>query len=190
MPFEAATTVLRGDEYSTPEERFASAHAKVAERHAGKWLVLVAAAKFLRKRRGKAKGWAKSANLLSTVAHAVSSLPYWMQGDEELDTQEAWEARRKLRSDPQVLDALRLWWGAALRSVQSMEVGRASVGREDYFRLSRLLHKALLEAFDPADADACAAADWMTDAGGESEINQQRFEDCIFELAVSSTACP
>ena len=71
-----------------------------------------------------------------------------------------------------------------LRSVQSAgDVTRCTLDYDTYFRVSRLLHKAMIEEWDEEDANACAAEDWVTDSAGKAFICEERFKDCMFELA-------
>ena len=43
------------------------------------------------------------------------SIPYWRQGDDELDSSPNKEHRRRLREHPEVLSALKPWWDTAMR---------------------------------------------------------------------------
>eukprot|EP00966_Prymnesium_polylepis_P146839 3391737-Prymnesium_polylepis.1 len=52
-------------------------------------------------------------------AESLERTPYWMQGDEAMYSVEALEHRYALRNDPKVLQALQVWWEAALRSVRA-----------------------------------------------------------------------
>ncbi|KOO25169.1 hypothetical protein Ctob_001743 [Chrysochromulina tobinii] len=114
---------------------------------------------------------------------STDSRPYWMQGDESLNTKAAWAQRMKLRAHPAVLAKLQMWWECMIASVQSVDPERTTIDKASYVRVSRLLHKAIIEEWDEADATQCAEEDWKNDAGGRTSIDQGRFLDCVFELA-------
>ena len=118
----------------------------------------------------------------------LEAIPFWKQGDPDQDTAEAWDARRRLRHDPEVETKLELWWATALGSVQSdgSDLVR-SLNKDDYVRLSRLMHKAMIEVWDAEDAQMCAEEDWLTDAAGRPSIDKDKFLDCIFEARVAHT---
>ena len=178
MPFEAATTLI------SPGTD--GALLKNAERHASKWLGAIAYARLANTRSSTKQAQhaqAYLASVSSVTLIVTKELPFWAQHDPEMDTKMAWAARRRLRHDGLVIEKLQLWWDCALRSVTSADHAQTTLDRESYYRLSRLLHKAMIKEYDEADADACAAADWITDSRGKDEIDQERFFDCIFELA-------
>ena len=126
----------------------------------------------------------------------IASLEYWQQGDASLNTSEALRARFALRSHAGVVEALQLFWQAALRSVTTTtttttdqgEAAAAAVhapalGFEGYSMLLRRVYKALMDEWDEADADKCILDDWRNDAKGKSEIGREGLMDAMFELA-------
>jgi hypothetical protein len=177
MPFEAAT--------STDASAALEAVRQSAERHASKWM-RVAAAAHLGLLTRKRSAWKDRVDTVVNVINVANEMPYWQQCDEELDTKAAWEARAALRTHPLVVQKLDAWWQCALRSIRSGGGNAAAKDRIDraaYFRLSRLLHKAMIEEWDEADADRCATDDWAVDSAGKNYVERTRFQDCIFELA-------
>ena len=169
-----------GGAVSSEAVAVSSLHAvrKSAERHASKWMRVAAAAHLglaasAAAARARAQPPRPPARPARASRHAAtpgghvegeprgvkgmvavaSSLPYWQQFDEELNTKAAWAARRELRRHPLVVEKLSLWWECAQRSLQSSGArDRETLGRADYVRLSRLLHKAMLEEWDSDDA--------------------------------------
>ena len=192
MPFESSTSVVglarwRRKVNKNTANPGITAIVKSAEKHATKWMRISAAAHLglatssaVSIRRAPA-GAGSANNLL--IATAPAELPYWMQADEALNTKQAWAQRAKLRKHPAVVAKLELWWHCALRSVQSGDAARTTIDKHSYIRLSRLLHKAMINEWDEEDAAACAEQDWATDSNGRAVIDEKRFMDCVFELA-------
>jgi hypothetical protein len=85
-----------------------------------------------------------------------------------------------------VLAKLDLWWQCALRSLQSGGGEVSTLSYDAYKVISRLMHKAMIEEWDEDDAEQCAAEDWLTDSAGSPVMNEERFKDCMFELADAS----
>ena len=186
MPFETATTSVFGFDASSPkrsESNMSKAVVKSAERHATKWMRASAMAHLgLAIRPGGVPHQMKMPKS-EPKSGTTDSRPYWMQGDESLNTKAAWAQRMKLRAHPTVLAKLQMWWECMIASVQSVDPERITIDKASYVRVSRLLHKAIIEEWDEADATQCAEDDWKNDAGGRSSIDQGRFLDCVFELA-------
>ena len=194
MPFEAASSVIglarwRARTAASAAKQQAKFHVlndpvvravrTSVERHASKWARVQSVAHL-----GLAACAAiRSSSKAAPHTAAPGTVPYFLQMDAAMDTQSAWAARRRLRTHPLVLDKLRLWWDCALRSVQSGGSEHTGLDHDSYVRLSRLLHKAMIEEWDSDDADACAAEDWRLDSEGLAEIGEERFLNCIFELA-------
>jgi hypothetical protein len=183
MPFETATTSVFGLDASSPKRsksNVSEAVVKSAERHATKWMRASAMAHLgLAIRSDHQTKMPKSEH----KSGSTDSRPYWMQGDESLNTKAAWAQRMKLRAHPAVLAKLQMWWECMIASVQSVDPERTTIDKASYVRVSRLLHKAIIEEWDEADATQCAEEDWKNDAGGRTSIDQGRFLDCVFELA-------
>ena len=94
--------------------------------------------------------------------------------------------RAAARAHPLVVDALDLFWEAAVRTARS-QPGRAAapeeLQRRDYLTLWRLLYRALVETWDESEAQACAEEDWRVDVQGEAALERSRFHHALFELA-------
>ena len=189
MPFETATSGIIGIARWRKRHRdvagrdpAATAMVRSAERHATKWM-RVSAAAHLGLATNVRVPKSRSVSGSTIGASDTTQLPYWMQADEALNTKAAWGQRAKLRRHPEVVAKLDVWWQCALRSVQSGDAGCTTLDQQQYVRLSRLLHKAMIQVWDEEDAQACALQDWGTDAAGRTSIDEKRFHDCIFELA-------
>ena len=103
-------------------------------------------------------------------------------------------ARVALRQHPDVLDALRVWWTTARRSVEQR--GRAEMSeksemsREQYVLCSMKMYKALIMEWDEDDARESAVDDWQRDCHGRPTLSETDFFDAIFELAdIWTTGC-
>lgn len=121
-----------------------------------------------------------------TSNEELAALPYWQQGDTELNTAEALDLRGALRHEPAIVAELQVWWEAAQRSLQSGPDPTASaIPKADYLRMSRMLSKVMLSEadFDRDEAQAAAEEDWAEDAGGGDEMARERFMNGLFELA-------
>lgn len=118
------------------------------------------------------------------TAEALQALPFWVQGDADLNTQAALEARARLRKMPAINHELHKWWETAQRSMQSAgDSTRDELSRDEYIRLSRLLSKAMIPDFDSKEAQQAAVEDWASDASSEGHMPRGRFMDAIFEVS-------
>ena len=117
-------------------------------------------------------------------AQTLEEVPYWLQGDAALHTDEAIDARSKLRGHRLIVDELQRWWATAQRSMQSAgDLSAHAMPKAMYMRISLLLSKAMVPSFDAREAEEAAEEDWLDDSGGEPVLERTRFMDCIFELA-------
>ena len=114
--------------------------------------------------------------------HELAAVPFWAQGDAAMYTPEAIAARIQLRTHPDVITKLQLWWDTAIRSCGAGP-NALLLHKEAYMEVSRLLVKVLLPTFSPAEAEAAAEADWEADCRGKAALSRARFMDSVFELA-------
>jgi hypothetical protein len=125
----------------------------------------------------------------------AQNLPFWAQGNGDLNTQAALEARARLRNEPGLVTELQRWWETAQRSLQSVsDTSRDVLSRDEYLHLSRLLSKALTPKFDPSEAQLAAEEDWEVDSDVDGRMTRGRFMDAIFECArachAAALSCP
>ena len=115
-------------------------------------------------------------------------MPLWMQGDLSMNTKDAIMERSRLRQRPAIVAELQKWWETVGNSLRSgADSGIASVGKEEYIRIDRLMAKAMTADFSDKEAAAAAEEDWIEDSKGEDFLPRQGFMDGIFELACAST---
>ena len=192
MPFEAATSLVglarwkqRSQSHKQACDPTVHAVHTCMMHHAQKWAHVSSrlhlGLALMPRKRAAIETW--SAGVKTTAQARSTEVPYWQQSNRELDTQAMWDARLELRHHPTILPWLDRWWACAVCSLKGGDCAHPAIRRDAYVTMSRLHHKAMIEEWDEADADACAAADWETDAVGKSEIGEERFKDCIFELA-------
>lgn len=105
-------------------------------------------------------------------------IEYWQEGDKEMNTEEAWKARLKLRSHPAIQEELHRWWEVVRCSFQSGDV----VNFVGYARLQLCMYKTLLTPYNEEDAKGCAAAEWKKDCKGAKALDRVTFCDTIFEM--------
>jgi hypothetical protein len=116
---------------------------------------------------------------------------FWRQGDVSLHTEDVMKQRLALKQDPEVTEALHVFWLAVLRSVQSgdeaHEDASTTLHEEGYHIVFSDIYRALLEEWDPKDAHETIAEEWEEDTRGEGDLTRIGFYDCMFELADSWT---
>jgi hypothetical protein len=91
--------------------------------------------------------------------------------------------RSALRQDPAVLDALHMWWSAALVTKDAAEDGR--LAKLAYLAIQRKIYKVLSEEFDEKDALDCAEEDWTRDVQGLDFMGRESFTDGLFECVLA-----
>lgn len=154
---------------------------------------------WMRRRAGmrrKLRASVSSADAVTTVTtlEETESVPYYLQGNTDLHSEEMIDARLKLRHAPQVLEVLHVWWQTAqcsLRAHKSDENGAprrmtdegAYLSKERYMLMSTKLYRALVDEWDEADCLSTAEQEWEHDADGDDRMCQARFFDAIFECA-------
>eukprot|EP00741_Cyanophora_paradoxa_P003570 tig00000093_g3468.t1 len=87
--------------------------------------------------------------------------------------------RDLLRFDAGLRALTRDLWKAVAASAKGEAGG---IDREAYMAVSRLFYRALHRRWDPAHADACAAADWEADSRGQPTMSPAAFAGSLFEL--------
>lgn len=114
----------------------------------------------------------------------------YKQGSYKSNTAEAFQARFKLRREPQVLESLQRFWMAAQRSLQSGGDESASVlHREGYMIMMKRVFHVLIE--DPdlhtcSSLDETVAEEWehdMRTSTAANGLSREAFCDALFELA-------
>ena len=125
-------------------------------------------------------------------------VPYWARGNDDMFTREVLQARVRIRIHPAVEGELQRWW----EMVQSGQSGQARGGnargvgdtrgllmqRGEYLQLSLRIYRALIPAFDEAEAIRSAGEDWLADACGRPALTREEFLNSLFELADLWTA--
>jgi hypothetical protein len=114
-----------------------------------------------------------------------SSSSYILQGDTNLQTVSAWEARLLLRVHPAVEAELERWWAVICKSYISASAPVQELQKGPYIDLQRSLYRALVEGdYDDKDARKCGEESWTDDCpSGASGLDRKAFMDCIFEMA-------
>ena len=110
--------------------------------------------------------------------HTKDALPYWQQGDEELDSTENLQRRYQLRQHPDVVEVLQMWWSTAQCSMpqggattlRPADRHHPDLAREDYVFLSVSVYRVMIEEYDEHEARQCAHDDWEHDSRGEPRM--------------------
>jgi len=97
----------------------------------------------------------------------------------EVNSDEAWKARMRLRTHPAIAEELHRWWVMIRTSFKLND----TVGFVVYARLQMALYKCLLTPYDEDDARRCAASEWKQDCKGAKGLDRVLFCDTIFEAA-------
>ena len=114
----------------------------------------------------------------------LANTPLWMQGDLSMNTKDAVLERSRLRQKPAIVAELQKWWETVGNSLRSgADTSIASVGKDEYVRINRLMAKSMTADFTEKEASAAAEEDWIEDAKGQDSLARQGFMDGIFELA-------
>ena len=137
-----------------------------------------------------------SGTVITTTGADDEAVAFWQQGDLELNTREALQERFQLRTRPAIEAALQLWWEAALRTEDAHEAAQmvvmgnqlgdspAALHYHGYFLCLNPIYKALMDEYDPDEAESAIQEDWEKDVeGGTDEVGRDIFCDSIFELA-------
>ena len=110
-----------------------------------------------------------------------------LEGDLDMYTPENLHKRRKLRTHPDIVELLEIWWAKATMSFD--HDGGGALDKKEY----RQFHRRLVAAFatdDDVTNDLSAEGeevafeeDWANDSRGQAEIDKSAFFDSVFELA-------
>ena len=126
---------------------------------------------------------------VSGVAFSVESeetlrkLRLWEQGDEEMHTREALEARYQNRSHPGVWYWLNVWWAMAMTEVDAHL--HSGMPKHAYVTLYVGVCKLLLEEdeeWDYEEAVRIVEEAWECDSHGHAHLSQSMFNDSLFEV--------
>ena len=148
------------------------------------------------KQRAVAAQLAMASGFVIASSQDDKSAAWWQQGDMSLYTIDKLHQRAVLRHHPDVLNILQIFWGHCIAHCPYYECpstgganwqddggpGR-SIGFGAYKMLFERIYRAVLEEWDPDDAEATIAEDWASDTKGESELSREAFFDSIFELS-------
>lgn len=111
----------------------------------------------------------------------------WQQGDASLNTTDMLRARRALRRDGSVIEALDAIWQCVLRteglSAANPDAPGQIATRSGYECVLMRAYRVLLQDWDPVDASSCIADDWEADSGGAAGLTREAFGDAIFQVA-------
>lgn len=112
------------------------------------------------------------------------TVAFHLQGDEALNTEEAFEERGKIRRHASVLAALDKWWLAVQQSAAAQGHPVRSMCKEQYLQIYRLLYFDLLgeEDYDEKEADAEGLDEWQNDSKDGRTMERTQFLDAIFEV--------
>ena len=114
----------------------------------------------------------------------LASLPYSLQGDPDLHTEEAFVQRKRLRRHPRIVNELERWWAAILRcNERDGAITVPAIHFDVYSAMIKRLYMELVDEYDEADACATSHEDWEADSQGHPSLDRARFHDCIFEVA-------
>lgn len=109
--------------------------------------------------------------------------PYWLQADEQKNTEDAKVVRQQLRHHPAVVQALVPWWSTSKRCAEARISREERLARRDYMSLCLRMYKALIDVWDEDDAQVTAEEDCDEDCEGRAYITQDKYESSLFELA-------
>lgn len=110
------------------------------------------------------------------------AMAFHLQGNIELNTAINLKARMKHRAAPRIVQVLRIWRDTALRS-ECSSLESPSISREGHAMCLRPVYRALMEEYDPGEADSAIAEDWEADSRSQGQLSSVAFGDAIFELA-------
>ena len=105
------------------------------------------------------------------------SQPYWVMGDDTMETELALAQRSSLRTHPAVQDALRRLGNAAFE-----RDGEGLVSQAEYTRVHARMSQVLAPSMSEAEAAEAAAKEWVNDSGGQDRIDDSRINEALFQL--------
>jgi hypothetical protein len=117
------------------------------------------------------------------TARRFSAVEYAQEGDQEMYSFEALEARQGLRCERQIKLGLQRIYSVFPMKVKD-ELGNKMIISEDYIAFEMRVIKTLFAPgeFSLQKARQTAIADWKKDSAGEEYMSQQQFYDALFEL--------
>ena len=107
--------------------------------------------------------------------HAHDTVPYYLQGDEELNRTLPSAQRQALRFDPRVIKELDRFWRVFRQA--------ASISKPEYMMVHYKFAAVLIPDLSPDEAHDSAEEDWLADAHGADRMSKAQFLDSLFELA-------
>lgn len=111
-----------------------------------------------------------------TKKQAVT-VPYCLQGNEDMYTDDMIAQRSNLREHPAVIQALEKWWAM-------LPTTFGELAKPTYIQMSLSISKVLFPKFVHIEALAMAEEDWKEDAQGrKATMTQQMLQDALFQLA-------
>ena len=108
---------------------------------------------------------------------AGDSTPYYLQGDEDMETADALQARAALKKDKRVIKSINMFWKSFKKN------NRMEVEKEQYVKFLVRVCKLVIPSFDEEDAKRTAESDWLRDSKGQRTLSYSAFFDAFFELA-------
>ncbi len=135
---------------------------------------------------GSGKGWTDRARarvgrrkyeeLMASQGH---------EGDESLNSAEAFAQRQALRNHPLVRNMLTLFWALALSAARHKRPDAVDLSFDDYLITYRALFRSIVgeEDYDEAEADECALDEFFSDSGAMGFMTQPQFCGGMFEVA-------
>ncbi len=103
--------------------------------------------------------------------------PYWMQGDDAFESEEALAMRAALKHDARVRAELNKFWKVYDKDHDG------KVSKAEYLNVHSKLCLVLIPDITPAEARAAGEEDWVSDAHGKRQMSKEQLYDCVFELA-------
>jgi len=122
------------------------------------------------------------AQLLATAAQQGGTA---VQGDETLNSSEAFVQRQRIKREAIVRTVLGKWWAVALAMARRSRPGCTSLDFDTYESIYHSLFLQIVgpEDYDADEADESVAEEFANDAEGELEMSQAQFTDGMFEMA-------
>ena len=122
------------------------------------------------------------AQLLATAAQQGGTA---VQGDETLNSSEAFVQRQRIKREAIVRTVLGKWWAVALAMARRSRPGCTSLDFDTYASIYHSLFLQIVgpEDYDADEADESVAEEFANDAEGELEMSQAQFTDGMFEMA-------
>ena len=111
-----------------------------------------------------------------------NAVAFHLQGNLELNTADNLKTRMKHRMAPRIVQALGIWKETALRS-GCLDLDSEFISREGHALCLRPVYRALMEEYEPEEAEEAISDDWEADTRGAGQLSCAAFGDAIFELS-------